>query len=249
MNDGRHIPDSAPIAVVGLGPGDVDYLTPRARRLIDRCDVLIGSPRQLACFPDFNREKRPLESSLPALAVWLAAHGGQSVVVLASGDPMLYGIGDYLSRHVDGALLIVPGISAVQYLFSRLGLSMNDVYLTSSHGREPDFDFLLQHAKVAMMTDQTIGPYEIARQILARGLCRTLVVGENLSYPDERIHILSPDLVAREYAMNVVVILDERGRFYPWRGTDDQTRGATDRAGTAGIGRRETDGGRGCRHR
>nr|WP_255556789.1 cobalt-precorrin-7 (C(5))-methyltransferase [Sodalis sp. dw_96] len=198
------------MSVVGLGPGDVNYLTPRARELINRCEVLIGSPRQLACFPDFHQEKRPLDANLPALAAWLAAHREQWVVVLASGDPMLYGIGDYLSRHVDGSPQVVPGISAVQYLFSRLGLSMNDIYLTSSHGREPDFDFVLQHAKVAMMTDRHIGPYEIAGQILARGLRRTLVVGENLSYPDERIHILSPDRVAREYAMNVVVILDEQ---------------------------------------
>ncbi|QWA13725.1 cobalt-precorrin-7 (C(5))-methyltransferase [Sodalis ligni] len=202
MNDGR-------LSVVGLGPGDVGYLTPRARELIERCDVLIGSPRQLACFPEIRQEKRLLDASLPALAAWLAAHREQRVVVLASGDPMLYGIGDYLSRHADGPLLVVPGISAVQYLFSRLGLSMNDIYLTSSHGREPDFDFILRHGKVAMMTDRHIGPYEIARQILSRGLRRTLAVGENLSYADERIHILSPDRVAREYDMNVVAILDE----------------------------------------
>lgn len=202
---------NAAISVVGLGPGNSDYLTPRAAQLIEACDVLIGSPRQLACFPAFRGAKRPLDASLPSLAAWLAAHQWQSVVVLASGDPMLYGIGDFLSRHLPaGSLCIVPGISAAQYLFSRLGWSMNDVYLTSSHGRRPDFEFLLRHRKVAMMTDRIIGPYEIAREIITRNLRRTLVIGENLSYPDERIHILPPEEVARNYAMNVVVILDER---------------------------------------
>lgn len=203
--------DSANISVVGLGPGDGDYLAPRAKWLIDHCDVLIGSPRQLSCFPGFTGEKRQLAGSLAQLVAWLNDHSEQPIVVLASGDPMLYGIGDYLSRQLDPARLrIVPGISAAQYLFSRLALSMNDVFLTSSHGRTPDFDFLLLHTKVAMVTDQLIGPYEIAQHILARGLRRLMIIGENLSYPDERILHLAPEQVARHYAMNVVVILDER---------------------------------------
>ncbi|MEA9389340.1 cobalt-precorrin-7 (C(5))-methyltransferase [Acerihabitans sp. TG2] len=206
-----HAADTANISVVGLGPGDSDYLVPQAKWLIDHCEVLIGSSRQLNCFPGFCGEKRQREGSLAQLVVWLNDHCEQPIVVLASGDPMLYGIGDYLSRQLDPARLrIVPGISAAQYLFSRLALSMNDVFLTSSHGRTPDFDFVLQHAKVAMVTDQQIGPYDIAQQILARGLRRKMIVGENLSYPDERILRLAPEQVARHYAMNVVVILDER---------------------------------------
>lgn len=203
--------DAPRVSVVGMGPGDAMYLTPGARRLVDRCAVLIGSARQLACFPDFRGEKRPLGASLAALAAWLETHPDVVTVVLASGDPLLYGIGDYLSRRLGGdGLHIEPGISAVQYLFSRVRLSMNDVYLTSSHGRAPDFDFLLAHPLVAMVTDDSIGPYEIAAQILARPRPRTMIIGENLSYPDERIHRLPPAQVARHYAMNVVVILDER---------------------------------------
>lgn len=203
--------DAPRLSVVGLGPGDGRYLTPGARRLIDRCSLLIGSARQLACFPDFPGEKRTFGPSLAALADWLDAHAELTTVVLASGDPMLYGIGDYLGRRMGAENLhIEPGISAVQYLFSRLRLPMNEVYFASSHGRAPDFDFLLSHAKVAMVTDQHIGPHEIAREILARARPRVMIIGENLSYPDERIHRLPPERVARHYAMNVVVILDAR---------------------------------------
>ncbi len=110
--------------------------------------MLIGGPRQLACFPDFPGEKRLLASSPAALAGWLAAHRDRSVVVLASGDPMLYGIGDYLSRHLAAGMLhIVPGISAVQYLFSRLGLAMNEVYLAAAMAASRISIFILQHAK------------------------------------------------------------------------------------------------------
>jgi cobalt-precorrin-7 (C5)-methyltransferase len=87
---------------------------------------------------------------------------------------------------------------------------MNDLYITSSHGKQPDFDFIFQHDKVAMVTDKVVGPFQIAQEIQQRGLSRTLIVGENLSYPDERLHFLQPEQVQPDYDMNVVVILNER---------------------------------------
>lgn len=87
---------------------------------------------------------------------------------------------------------------------------MNDLWITSSHGRTPDFDAIARHGKTAMVTDNTIGPFEIAQALLARGLNPTIIVGENLTAKDERIHHLLASEVAAQYAMNVVVILNER---------------------------------------
>ncbi len=66
---------------------------------------------------------------------------------------------------------------------------MNDLYITSSHGKTPDFDYVLSHKKVCMVTDKIIGPKEICKQILDRNGEKTIVVGENLSYDNERITI------------------------------------------------------------
>lgn len=203
------------INIVGIGPGSRDYLTPLGLKQIMQSDWLIGAERQLALFPDFAGQKRLLDSKLADLIVWLTAsqqstHQEQQITVLASGDPMLYGIGKYLSQQLGKTQVnIVSGISAIQYLFSRIALDMNDVYLTSSHGKTPDFDFIFQHKKVALVTDTIIGPYQIAQHIQQRNLTRTLIIGENLSYPNERISILSPEQVAEQYELNVVVILDE----------------------------------------
>lgn len=49
---------------------------------------------------------------------------------------------------------------------------MNDIYLTSSHNRSPDFDWLLAHERIGMVTDSKIGPKEIAAEILQRGQTR-----------------------------------------------------------------------------
>ncbi len=198
------------ISVVGIGPGDNQYLTCAAKKLIAEADYLAGWPRALAEFDDATATKYPIGSDLDGFIAWLQQMQAHKVVVLASGDPLLFGIGKRIAASLPPTQgQIVPGISSVQYLFARIGLNMNDLYVTSSHGKQPDFDFLFAHSKVAMVTDQLIGPRQIADELLKRGLNRTLYVGENLSYPDERIHCLRPSEVAAQYAMNVVVILDE----------------------------------------
>ncbi len=200
------------ISVVGLGPGCADYLTPLASRLIVECEWLVGSERQLAAVPEPPAKIHLLDKKLPDLIVWLKEHQDEKIVVLASGDPMLYGIGKYINEQLGrDRVRIVSGIGSIQYLFARIGLDMNDVYLTSSHGKTPDFDFMLQHEKVALVTDDKIGPFQIAQEIVQRGLQRTMIIGENLSYPDEKITVLRADEVSDQpYQMNVVVINSER---------------------------------------
>lgn len=200
------------ISVVGLGPGSTDYLTPLAKRLLDECDYVVGSTRQLEAIAPHNAKEHLLDKKLADLIVWLKQNQALSVVVLASGDPMLYGLGKYIRQQMpQDNVQIVSGISSIQYLFSRIGLDMNDVYLTSSHGKTPDFDFMLQHPKVALVTDEKLGPYQIAQEIIKRGFKRKLVIGENLSYPNECItQSQANEVVDKTYQMNVVVIIDER---------------------------------------
>lgn len=199
------------ISVIGMGPGEAGLRTQIANSLIEQADILVGWPRLLADFPAFQGEKHVLNADIDGLIHWLQTKTEQQVVVLASGDPLLFGIGKRIAEHLPKqSCEIVSGISSVQYLFSRVQLDMNDLYITSSHGKKPDFDFIFQHDKVAMVTDKIIGPYQIAQEILQRGLTRTLIIGENLSYSDERIHSLLPAQVQHDYDMNVVVILNER---------------------------------------
>ncbi|MDU5146001.1 MAG: cobalt-precorrin-7 (C(5))-methyltransferase [Paenibacillus dendritiformis] len=199
------------IHIVGIGPGNPELLTAAGALLIQKADVLVGSKRQLGDIPPDNpAERKLLPSQLSELEAFLQERIGQEIVVLASGDPLMYGIGKWaLERFPPEQLQIVPGISSIQYLCSRCGIAMNDLYITSSHGKQPDFGFLLAHPKVAMVTDSKIGPAEIAEEILQRKLRKTLIIGENLSYPEERLHRLKPEEVAARYDMNVVVILDE----------------------------------------
>lgn len=202
------------ITVVGIGPGgSSNYLFEAAKQVIDRADLIIGSSRQLEIVPV---EKQAACVQLPRklndLEILLKEKPTESVVVLASGDPLTYGIGKWLrQRFSSDQLTILPGISSIHYLFNQLQLPMEDCLITSSHGKVPDFDLIFQLPKVALVTDKLIGPFQLAQAAVERDQEATFYIGENLSYPDERIRKFSAiDVPDEDYQMNVVVIVNER---------------------------------------
>ena len=200
------------INVIGLGPGNTDYITKLGEKLIQNSDVVIGGKRNLESIVDFEGEKIEISSNLKEIVEYINNNKHKQISVIASGDPLIYGIGRYLSKNIDKEdLNIVSGISSLQYIFSKVHIDMNDLYITSSHGKTPDFDYVLSHKKVCMVTDKIIGPKEICKQILDRNLEKTIVVGENLSYDNVRITIGSPEdiLKLEDFDMCVVVILDK----------------------------------------
>ncbi|CEI74107.1 MULTISPECIES: cobalt-precorrin-7 (C(5))-methyltransferase [Romboutsia] len=199
------------INVIGLGPGNTDYITRLGEKLIKNSDVVIGGRRNLESIKDFEGEKIELASNLKEIVDYINNNKDKQISVIASGDPLMYGIGRYLSKNIDtNKLNIVSGISSLQYIFSKIYVDMNDLYITSSHGKVPDFDYVLSHKKVCMVTDKIIGPKEICKEIIKRNLDKTVVVGENLSYENERITIGKPEeiLKVENFDMCVVVILE-----------------------------------------
>ncbi|WP_032649065.1 MULTISPECIES: cobalt-precorrin-7 (C(5))-methyltransferase [unclassified Enterobacter] len=200
------------LTVVGMGPAGLRLMTPAAREAIDRAEALVGGKRHLLQFPAFCGETFVLGANIPALLAWVEARQEKKVVIVASGDPLFYGIGSRMVAHFGMARVrIIPGISAVQYLCAQAGIDMNEMWLTSSHGRSVNVDELARHRKVAMVTDSQYGPKEIAAQLVARGKGhRWMVIGENLAMENERIHWLPVSEVSADYEMNAVVILDER---------------------------------------
>lgn len=201
------------INIIGLGPGNVGYCTKLGEELIYNSDVLIGGRRNLESITNFEGEKIELNTNLKEIVEYLKLNKDKNISVIASGDPSIYGIGKYLSENIDKSNLnLVPGISSMQYIFSKICIDMNDLYITSSHGKIPNFDYILNHSKVCMVTDKKIGPKEIAEEILIRNLKKVMIVGENLSYNNEKITIAKPmDIMKIEkFDMNVVVILDEK---------------------------------------
>ena len=102
---------SAWLNVVGLGADGPGGLPPAARALVETAELLVGGERHLALIPNGYCEKLAWSFPLDATMEAIAAHRGQRVVVLATGDPMAYGIGSTLARHFapeDMAIIPAP---------------------------------------------------------------------------------------------------------------------------------------------
>ncbi len=137
-----------------------------------------------------------------------ALSGRGPSVVLASGDPGLFGIVRRL-RAEGIAPVVLPAVSSVAAAFARVGLPWDDALVVSAHGREPRPALAAARVgrRVAVLTDTTTGPAQVGAALA--GLARVLVVCEHLGMPDERLTRASPEQAAqRSWAdPNVVLVL------------------------------------------
>lgn len=196
--------------VVGIGPGNNKYITEVAKDIIDNSEIIIAGKRNIEALGKVDKEVFYISSNLNEMKNYILNNAQKNIVVLASGDPSIYGVASYINRELEGKIdiKIIAGISSIQYAFSAFAIDMNDVYISSSHGREPDYDFILMHKKIAMVTDKNIGPYEIAQEIKNRNMLYDMYIGENLSYPNERLEITnSNDIKNRDYKMSLVILI------------------------------------------
>lgn len=205
------------LKVIGIGPGDKRLILPMAYEAMEEVDVILGSLRQKEILPSSCQEKwRQPRWKLEALKEDILAllQEGKKVGMLASGDPMLYGVGNTMQamfgKNKEIKIEIIPGISSITYLFSRLGIEMNDAYLTSGHGRSLDIQQVCLHSKIGILTDKEHSPYWIAKSLIQLGAEYQMYIGENLSYPEESITKGSlEEIEDRGYAMNVVILVKE----------------------------------------
>jgi precorrin-6Y C5,15-methyltransferase (decarboxylating) len=129
---------SAWLSVVGIGEDGVSGLSPAARTLLESAELVIGGPRHLAMLPPDGcpRERRTWPSPLSALVEEIPKMRGRRVCVLATGDPMLFGIGATLCDHVaPEEMAIVPGVSAFALAAARLAWPLDRTVTLTLHGR------------------------------------------------------------------------------------------------------------------
>lgn len=124
------------LSVVGIGEDGLAGLAPAARTLVDSAEVLIGGERHLAMVPENGAERRTWPSPLSELAEHIPEIRGRRVCVLATGDPMFFGIGTTLARSVPAdEMTILPGFSAFSLAAARLAWPLNHTALLTLHGR------------------------------------------------------------------------------------------------------------------
>lgn len=181
----------ARIVVVGIGGDGWAGLGEAARAAILAADEVVGSRRQLDLLPPDAPPTRTWPSPIDPLVDELVGLPDGSVCVLASGDPMLHGIGATLARRlVPGRLVVIPHPSAFALACARLGWPAADVELVSAVARAPDVVArVLQPGRrtVVYVTGAT-GAGEVAAVLRGRGFGPSrFVVLEQLGAAAERI--------------------------------------------------------------
>jgi precorrin-6Y C5,15-methyltransferase (decarboxylating) len=162
------------VTVVGIGADGWPGLPPRSRAAIEQAGVVVGSPRQLALLPEAVPGRRiPLPNPLlPGLPDLIAAHVAAPLVVLASGDPMFYGIGSTLVRVLGAAhLTVLPHPSSASVAAARLGWPLDDVDVVSMVGRPRELlhPLLQPGRRVLALTAETTAAADVRALLEARG--------------------------------------------------------------------------------
>lgn len=212
------------VAIIGIGDDGAHGLSGAASALVKAAEVLVGGERHLGFFPEFQGEKLVIKGGLSQLVSQVGQmRGHQRVVVLASGDPMFYGIaGFFVTRLGREAVDIYPNLSSLQLAFARMGESWQDATLESVHGRP--LQGLAQRidgkSKVALLTDDTNTPSAIAAYLLQFHMREyEAFVAENLGGEQERFGFYSlEDMAAGSFSpLNIVVLRHRQEAAYAAR--------------------------------
>jgi len=202
-----------PVSIVGMGMSPED-LTARQIETIEAADILVGGRRHLAHFAHLPAETMAVDRNLGQLVEKIRARmAGSRIVVLASGDPLFFGIGAYLAKNLGpDNVTVLPNVSAPAAAFARLKEPWQGVPVISLHGREGMRDLAAAvrcHPTVAVFTDPKRDPAWVAAGLIENGLPETsLCVLEELGTPAEAVRWLAPKEAAalRFRDPNIVVV-------------------------------------------
>ncbi len=178
------------LTIVGLGEDGLAGLSPAARALVAGARTLIGGARHLALVPPGDAERLTWETPLARTVEAIAARRGSRVVVLATGDPMWFGIGVTLARRfARDEVTILPHISAFTLAASRLGWPLAECACLTAHGRplEPLALHLAPGARLLVLSADGATPGAVAAWLTARGWGPSAIaVLERMAGPRER---------------------------------------------------------------
>jgi len=161
------------VTVVGIGEDGWAGLGASARAAIAAADVLVGSTRQLAHVPAGKSDRVAWPTPLlPYLDELLASDRDRAITVLASGDPMLYGIGSLVAQKLRAEdYRIIPQVSAFSLACARLGWPIPDVTLVCAVNRPLDAVAAALHdgRRIVLYCENARTPAELATRLVRAG--------------------------------------------------------------------------------
>ena len=206
-----------PLKIIGLGPGHPDYILPIARKEIEAAEVILCGTRHAESFDISGKQMLFIGKGTPLselMAEIAKVYRYKKTALVVSGDTGFYSMLSYTKKVIpEKDIVCIPGISSLQYLFAKLGETWQDARLMSLHGRDQDLATAVkENGKLGILTDKSNNTAFIAKTLAAAGITNsTIYVGEELSYPNEKITRLTvaEALTFQEKGMAVVVVINE----------------------------------------
>ncbi len=179
------------LSIVGIGEDGMAALPPATRSLIDRADVLVGGKRHLAMVGKDARPRIIWATPLSRTLDQIIAHKNKRVCVLATGDPLCFGIASSLVDHVPMTeMTIVPSPSAFSLACARLGWPLNKVECLTLHGRPLELvhSALAPKARILILSNDHTTPEAVADILCDRGFGASRIsVFEHMGGEKERL--------------------------------------------------------------
>ena len=177
------------ITILGIGMGDPDTLIPAAEKACREADLIVGAKRVTDALKGFGK---PVKNAVAAkdIEAILRNEPAKNIVVAMSGDTGFYsGTKSLLPLIEDMSPVVLPGISSIQYFAAKAGTSWDDAQLLSAHGRSCNYVTKIRRSsKTILLVGGDRGAADLLAALRDNGLGHlAVIVGENLSYPEEKI--------------------------------------------------------------
>ena len=200
------------LTIVGMGEDGYDGLGAAARLAIAQAEVIVGSERLLAFLPASAAERHVWPQPFSAVVDRIRPLQGKRTVILATGDPLNYGVARKLLTFIPAdEVTILPHLSAFSHAAARMGWSIPDCDTLTLHGRDAaNIEPFIQPGVnlIVLTADATTIP-EVARRLVARGFGESEIsVLENMGGPREQVSSFRADAVpARAFSdLNTLAI-------------------------------------------
>jgi precorrin-6B C5,15-methyltransferase / cobalt-precorrin-6B C5,C15-methyltransferase len=204
------------IEVVGLSARGWSEIPERLRTLIWEAEVLLGSPRHLDLIPSVLGQQRlpypsPLRQGLPPLLNRVA---GRRIVALASGDPLLAGIGSTLIELLGAsAVRIHPAVSSVSLARARMRWPEESTQLLRLRGGDLDVvrRYLFPGRRLIILSRDADSPAAVAQLLTDEGFGESMitVLGDLDTETESRVDVAARDWLGPPPALNVICVACE----------------------------------------
>jgi precorrin-6Y C5,15-methyltransferase (decarboxylating) len=199
--------------VIGVGEDGLEALPRALQALIERAELIVGGERHLAMATHARAEKKSWTSPLSLTIDDIWSRRGRPVVVLATGDPMHFGIGVSLAKRVPAdEMAVYPHISAFSLAAARMRWPLADTECLTIHGRPLDLlaGAVAPGRKLLLLSHDGTSPAEVARRLGELGYGSSeLTVLEHMGGQRERIYAGRADAWAHPRAadLNTLAVL------------------------------------------